>query len=119
MEMIPSLGWQAVSAAVRVPRIQSPARQRRPRMQRLPTSTTPHTAPRRGFVRSGSSGLRLALFGLALLAFGLAGCSANTGADMLLAARVNGSPITLSQYDSMLRFTQASSALRGQTGDLQ
>jgi hypothetical protein len=61
----------------------------------------------------------LVLVGFALLAFGLAGCSANTGADPLLAARVNGSPVTLAQYDSMLRFTQASSALRGQTGDLQ
>ncbi len=87
-------------------------------MQRLLTSTS-RKAPRRGFVRAGSSGLRLVLFGLALLAFGLAGCSANTGADPLLAARVNGSPITLAQYDSMLRFTQASSALRGQVGDLQ
>jgi peptidyl-prolyl cis-trans isomerase C len=59
------------------------------------------------------------LVGLALLAFGLAGCTANTGADPLLAARVNGSPVTLAQYDSMLRFTQAGSALRGQTGSLQ
>lgn len=88
-------------------------------MQQLLTSTSPHTSPRRGFVRSGPPGLRLVIFGLALLAFGLAGCSANTGADVLLAARVNGSSITLAQYDSMLRFTQASSALRGQTGDLQ
>jgi len=87
-------------------------------MQRLLTSTS-RQAPRRGFVRAGSSGLWLVLFGLVLLAFGLAGCSANTGADPLLAARVNGSPITLAQYDSMLRFTQASSALRGQVGDLQ
>jgi peptidyl-prolyl cis-trans isomerase C len=84
-------------------------------MQRLPTTTSPH----RGFVRAGSSGLWLVLVGFALLAFGLAGCSANTGADPLLAARVNGSAITLAQYDSMLRFTQAGSALRGQTADLQ
>jgi len=82
--------------------------------------------PHRDRARSGSIGgfigfigFRLVLVGFALLAFGLAGCSANTGADPLLAARVNGSPITLAQYDSMLRFTQAGSALRGQTGDLQ
>ncbi len=68
------------------------------------------------------SGPQSLLVGLALLALGLlalAGCSANTGADALLAARVNGRPITFAQYDSMLRFTTAGSALQGQTADLQ
>jgi parvulin-like peptidyl-prolyl isomerase len=57
------------------------------------------------------------LAALGLLA--LAGCSANTSADALLAARINGQPVTLAQYDSMLRFTTASSGIQGQTADLQ
>jgi parvulin-like peptidyl-prolyl isomerase len=81
-------------------------------MRRLHPSPL-HQAPRRGL------GLRALLFGLALLAFGLAGCSANTGVDPLLAARVNGRPVTLAQYGAMLSFTQANAGLRGQLGDLQ
>jgi parvulin-like peptidyl-prolyl isomerase len=87
-------------------------------MHAIPTPDT-RQAPHRRHGLSGSPAIRALLCGLALAAFALAGCSANTGADPLLAARVNGSPITLAQYDSMSRFSQASAALQGRAGDLQ
>ncbi len=57
------------------------------------------------------------LAGFAVLA--LAGCGSNGAADPLLAGRVNGNPITLSQYDDMMRFTVADSAAQGHFSDLQ
>lgn len=57
------------------------------------------------------------LVGFAVLA--LAGCGNNGAADPLLAARVNGTPITLSQYDGMLHFTAANAAVQGHLADLQ
>jgi hypothetical protein len=57
------------------------------------------------------------LAGFAVLA--LAGCGSNGAADPLLAGRVNGNPITMSQYDEMMRFTVADSAAQGHLSDLQ
>lgn len=57
------------------------------------------------------------LAGFAVIA--LAGCGNNGAADPLLAARVNGTPITLSQYDGMVHFTAANAAVQGHLSDLQ
>lgn len=66
--------------------------------------------------------MRAFLAAVALAAFGvlaLAGCGSNGTSDPLLAARINGNPITLAQYDSMVRFTAANAAVQGHMSDLQ
>lgn len=68
---------------------------------------------------SRSRDLRAALLGLLLLvplALGLAGCAANTGGDPVLAARVNGRPITLALYQSILRLNMANAAASSRGG---
>jgi len=70
--------------------------------------------PRRPRAHRGRNALapRAFLLGLLLLALpalGLAGCAANAGIDPVLAARVNGRPITLAQYQGMLRYNLATS----------
>lgn len=89
-------------------------------MHRLPLPHLPfHTASERRNPRLRTSTL---LSGVALGALGLlvlAGCGGTTGADPLLAARINGHPVTLGLYDSMVRFTTAEYALQGHFSDLQ
>lgn len=72
--------------------------------------------------RSPRRHLSAFLAGASLVCFAvlaLAGCGSNGAADPLLAARVNGNPITLSQYDAFMRFTVADGAAQGHLSDLQ
>ncbi|HEX6817737.1 MAG TPA: SurA N-terminal domain-containing protein [Ktedonobacterales bacterium] len=74
------------------------------------------------FTRPVRARLGAVLAGAILTAFtvvALAGCGSNGAADPLLAARVNGAPITMAQYDGMLRFTSANAAVQGHLSDLQ
>lgn len=80
-----------------------------------PSTPTRAPSPRRAAGTSRLLGFVLAALGV----LALAGCSANTGADALLAANVDGHPVTMAQYDSLLAFTTASSGVQGQTADLQ
>jgi hypothetical protein len=59
------------------------------------------------------------VFLMVLLAVCLAGCAANTGADPLLAARAGANPITLAQYQSILRLNRANAAAQGTSTDWQ
>jgi hypothetical protein len=54
-----------------------------------------------------------------LLAVVLAGCASNTGSDVLLAGRAAGHPITLAQYQSILRLNRANAGAQGNAPDWQ
>lgn len=66
---------------------------------------------RLGWIRSMRRARLLPLLGLMMMAVMLlAGCGANAAADPLLAAKVNGHPVTLAQYQQMLALYRTTNA---------
>jgi hypothetical protein len=59
------------------------------------------------------------LLTLLALSLGLTACAANSAVDPVLAARVDGHPITLSQYQAVLRYITANNSMQGHSLDWQ